>query len=339
MSGRKLEANRPSLMPVTGTTARPQRPGVRGRVGPGWPRSPDGGNSPLLHRPNTIPSDSHGLGAGKSGALPSAALQTVYVAPTGSDGTGCGSRAVSPCATLAYAINSVANAVQPQDGLVDVFLASGKYGPAGCGAQATRPVRVVGSGSGTTTMDCGGQFQLLATNSSVVVAGLSIVGCLTTSMTVVPGTGGVLSVGGGAAIAVVWPPDLDGAVADLRDVCGAHNVASLTPVGPPDAMVCVGGGAVLVVGGGAGASVSLHNTSFVNNTVLVNGSFVDPAASLVVGGGALCLAPGLAVVPGQAAVGISLLVESLSATGNTVGCSGCPTDYYIGKQVSCRNRD
>lgn len=304
-------------------TVEPLGPTLAAGPDAGLPRRLDGADLPLLRPLGDSPSDSDVMSVRRGGALPSVALQGVFVGPTGSDGTGCGSTAAAPCATLAYAINEIANSVQPREGMVEVFVASGSYGPAGCGAQATRPVRVTGGGSGTTTVDCGDQSQLLATNSSIVVAGLTIVGCRTTSMSVVPGTGGALSVGGGAAIAAVWPPDLDDAVADLSDVYGAHNVASLVPVGPADAVAYAGGGAVLVVGGGARVSVTLRNTAFVNNTVVVNASQLDPAAFLRVGGGALCLLPALGVFQGQAAVGTSVVVESLNVTGNTAGCPVC----------------
>jgi hypothetical protein len=71
----------------------------------------------------------------------------VHVAVNGVDAPSCGPHG-SPCATLSYAVNYIANAVQPGDAPVDVVIGSGVYGEQACGAHAHRPLNVSGAGSG-----------------------------------------------------------------------------------------------------------------------------------------------------------------------------------------------
>jgi hypothetical protein len=89
-------------------------------------------------------------------------LPAVYVSASGgSDDPSCGLEG-APCATLSYAVNAIANAVQPVGGMVDVIVGGGVYNTTdACGARATRPLNISGAGSSTTTMDCRGMSQLL----------------------------------------------------------------------------------------------------------------------------------------------------------------------------------
>lgn len=107
------------------------------------------------HAPRTPPADiNRGVGRhaqATNGSLPvpvasprALQLDAVNVSPTGEDGSSCGS-AGSPCATISFAINNVANAVQPAHAMVTIVVAAGQYNASSCGAISLRPVTVSGT--------------------------------------------------------------------------------------------------------------------------------------------------------------------------------------------------
>jgi hypothetical protein len=291
--------------------------------GQGW-RNASTGHAPKFSWIGGFKPDSPGHGSGGRRSLtqpgPLRATPSVQVATTGSDVEGCGSTAV-PCATLSFAILA-ANAMQPLDDVVDVIVSGGKYDSRSCGAKATRPVNVTGAGSSDTVIDCAGLLQMLATNSSIAVAGVTILRGLLTAEAVEPASGGALIVGGGAAVSAVWSPLLNGAVALFFDVVATSNVVNISLAQTANTYVYAGGGAVLVVGGGEDTYVFLGSCSFENNTALVDASLVGPSSALLVCGGAVCVVPGLAIFQSQPVLGATVEVDSVSTSGNTVSCVG-----------------
>ena len=204
--------------------------------------------------------DSHGV--------PHAA-DVVHVAVNGVDAPSCGPHG-SPCATLSYAVNYIANAVQPGDATVDVVIGSGVYGEQACGAHAHRPLNVSGAGSGVTKVDCGGRQRLLMTNDSLALSGLTVMGGYAHAAV------GFSDVSyGGGAVAAVWPDSHHGAIANLSDLVFLENTAVFTlerQEGTQAGNLNVGGGAVLILGGGQGPCVTITGCSFINNSVLASGS-------------------------------------------------------------------
>jgi hypothetical protein len=113
-------------------------------------------------------------------AAMAAAPLVVHVAPSGTDNSTCGLSEQAPCASLAFAVNAIANAQLPLAATVSVVVAQGTYPANSCGAVATRPLAITGAGSGTSMFSCGGTGRWLLTNSSIAVTGVRVEGCLTT---------------------------------------------------------------------------------------------------------------------------------------------------------------
>jgi hypothetical protein len=72
----------------------------------------------------------------------------VTVAANGSNRPGCGVGAAPPCATLAYAVQSVAAGLQPLDAMVMVQMAPGVYDSESCGVTTARPLELTGTAGG-----------------------------------------------------------------------------------------------------------------------------------------------------------------------------------------------
>ena len=263
--------------------------------------------------------DSHGV--------PRAA-DVVHVAVNGVDAPSCGPHG-SPCATLSYAVNNIANAVQPGDAPVDVVIGSGVYGEQACGAHAYRPLNVSGAGSGVTKVDCGGRQRLLMTNDSLALSGLTVMGGYAHAVV------GFSDVGyGGGAVAAVWPDSHHGAIANLTDLVFLENTAVFTE--RQEGNVEVGGGALLILGGGQGPCVTITGCSFINNSVLASGSVESVRVesfssgsesestgseySLRLFGGAAYIDIGGWDGPGEASASATVIIDHVEVTGNWVDC-------------------
>lgn len=106
------------------------------------------------------------------GVCCAAATALLFVTPTGSDSVGCGAPN-APCASLAAAV-ARANSLPDDD--VMIQLAAGAYGPSSCNATAMRSMRIVGSGSAVTVIDCAFTSRLLYVphDSNITVMGISV---------------------------------------------------------------------------------------------------------------------------------------------------------------------
>ena len=177
----------------------------------------------------------------------------VHVATNGSDVETCGISDDSACKTVQYAVDAIANDMEPSDSVVQVVIGSGTYGATSCGASATRPLNISGSGSDTTVITCNGTGPFLASNSSVGVTGVSIVGGIAGGQ-----SGGVMSVD--------WTTQQPEQLATLhpyavfRDVVIEGSVA----LNPSDVY---GAGVLFVAAQGTG-TVSVGNCTISNNTGL-----------------------------------------------------------------------
>ena len=97
----------------------------------------------------------------------------VYVSASGTDNSSC--TFYSPCATVRYAVEAVANAVPPLDAVIDVFVAPGHYDASSCNITATRPVRITGTDASSTVLDCAYVSGFLAVFAvSVTVSELTV---------------------------------------------------------------------------------------------------------------------------------------------------------------------
>ena len=112
--------------------------------------------------------------------LPSAStapsLPPVFVSPSGKDINHCGATPGAACRTLAYAVERVAAGASPLTAMATVRVLAGRYGADSCGATASRPLVIVGDGSDVTVLDCSGGARALASNSSVELTGVAIMG-------------------------------------------------------------------------------------------------------------------------------------------------------------------
>lgn len=119
--------------------------------------------------------------------LPSGiAIPPLHVALNGADSGDCSS--LSPCATLLYAVAAVAAFQYPLDGPVPIMLGPGLYSASSCGVSASRPLAIIGSGSGNTVVDCGRAQPFLSTTSSISISSMTIANGLST------GDGGAVAV-------------------------------------------------------------------------------------------------------------------------------------------------
>ncbi len=276
--------------------------------------------------------------------VPTSLNSTIYVAATGgNDSATCGA-ATSPCATLRFAVNVVANAVVPVNATAVLVLGPGLYGPSSCGASAVRPMNISGAGSSMTTIDCAGTNRTLTTTASLSLAGLTLMGGkapglinLTSLSRVDPGCASPAPVGGGA-VSVVWPPTLSSASASMLDLVFVSNTvdAVITQAGPsPESMcppdsVVVGGGGLLVSGGGNNTVVSLQQCVFDSNIASASASVGGLQVAVSVCGGGACILPGVPAQPnaitGSPLSGVVVEGGGVVAVNNMVtGCSSGET--------------
>jgi hypothetical protein len=209
--------------------------------------------------------------------------------------------------------------------MVTVLVGPGQYNATSCGAVAVRPLNVTGSGgSSVTTFDCGLTDRLLATNDSVVVVGLTVTRGFASLF--VDDTDDVYTdvagVGGGGAVAVVWPLVLPGARAVLGDLVVTHSVVVGVVNGTGTAAVYVGGGGLLVFGGGSGAVVEVSGCRFVNTSVVVSNPAKEGAAQVY--GGAVFVG----LVTAVDLVGGSVSVRDVAYTGTSISCDMCQRTWH-----------
>ncbi len=264
-----------------------------------------------------------GAGVGTGAPQP-----TIFVGPNGTDGSSCGATPALPCATLAYAVNVVANAVLPAFAAVSISLAAGSYGHASCGVNATRPLNITGAGSGTTVVDCEGSGQrALYTNDSLALGGVTITGSNVSLDVVLNITdkNACPEVVGGGAVWVAHSSNLTAAYASFVDVVWVDNQLAGTLRGSVELFTTgavMGGPAVLVSGGGF-TSVTFDGCLVANNSLMVidhSGSYYNLA-----NGGGVCvelcgITPSF---PGASVVSLSNVV----ALNNSVTVV---TSFYVG---------
>ena len=155
---------------------------------------------------------------------------TVFVnASGGADTLGCGTSA-SPCLTLRYAVDVVANPLTPADAFATVVVSAGNFAQDSCGGKAVRPLIVRGSSMSSTAFDCGGAGPLLSSEASVFAAGFTVQHSAVVNSTV-----------GGGAISVSMP--VDGGTVILRDIAFLNSTSQYSD-----------GGAVAVLCGNNSAS-------------------------------------------------------------------------------------
>jgi hypothetical protein len=232
----------------------------------------------------------------------------------------CGT-AAAPCATLLYAFANVSSA-WPEDP-VTLVVAAGRYGPDSCGLRAGRPLSLLGAGSTSTQVDCGGQDRLLLTTSDVVVSGLTVTGGRgIVAVAVVDGNGtDVVVGGGGGAVCIRWPTARPG-LALLEDVQLVNNTLAGLISGPGLASVFVGGGALFVSGGGSGSRVELTRVGLTNNSVGVLDVSVNGVGTSC--GGGACILVGAPFKGSTAPTwGAQIALGGVLATNNTLICRNC----------------
>jgi hypothetical protein len=227
----------------------------------------------------------------------------VFVSATGTDNPAC--NAASPCATLAYAMNVVVNPMVPLSATVSLFLDAGTYGPASCGAIATRPVSISGAGSGLTVVDCAGSNRALYTNDSIAVVGITVKNGWVSSE-------GEAAVFGGGGIAVEWGPTFVGAAATIVDVHFVNNSALLSVSESTAGLVSFGGGGLWIHGGSNVSTVVLSNCAFTSNSAITNGT---GAAEVHMCGGGACVHLGY-LREWLAVTGVNVTERGSVASGN-----------------------
>lgn len=267
-------------------------------AGPGllYPSDAAQGEDPLASTAGAAHGGSDGPGGGStpSPVPPRASpVGPIHVATSGADGAGCGAP-TQPCATLAYAVNTVANSVLPLTDVVAIALGPGTFGPSSCGAVASRPLALSGAGSVVTAVNCGGLGRLLATNDSVTVEGVTVTGGWAREGGDDRDGGWDEGAAGGGAVSVQWASDLAGASANFRDVVFSNNhVEGRVSVGEAGTSVSVvGGGALWVQGGTGDAAVVVQACVFQGNSVNVTDG--SGAGMGVVCGGGACISVGSA---------------------------------------------
>ena len=205
--------------------------------------SPSPSPSPVSPSPSASTSHSSSR-TGSASVTPSLAPSAnatshtvLYIAPAGID-TGDCAVAATPCRTLRYAVNAVAEFIYPTTVEVSVVVAPGLYTTTSCGAVSSRPLAVLGSAS-MPLFDCGSEARLLDTSASVRVSGISVVNAVASD-----------GAGGGAVLA---RPALPSGMVLVMDHVSLSNCSSDGPGGAV---------AVSIVGATvANVSVSLHNVS------------------------------------------------------------------------------
>jgi hypothetical protein len=171
------------------------------------------------------------------------------------------------------------------ESFVSVVVSVGNYTNSSCGLNASMPIAIIGSGSGTTVVSCGGEDRFLVTSSSVALKGLTVRDAIVLDVIqrVSPTAGAPLV--GGSAVEVVWPPDLPGS-AVFSDVAFLSNSVSITLDGDVyDTLFA--GGALLVSGGSSGARVVLDNCTFAQNGLAMDMEAADDVNCGTFAGGAV----------------------------------------------------
>ncbi len=257
-----------------------QRPGIGD---PNKPTMPNFGTLPVVHPPAPLTSKHLAAAWADSGSLNmSSAVSPVYVALGGQDASTCGDPG-SPCATLRYAVNNIANQLQPLAAVATVVLGPGVFGSASCGAIATRPINITGAagGSASTTLNCGGASRGLLAYSDVSLSGITVTGGFVNVSRVCDGTA---YVDGGAGVAVMWPFGEVGASATFTDVVLANNTITGAVTNGNNDCGLIGGAGLLLAGGGNGTTVTVRGCVFLSN--VENITFSDPGGAFPYGGGA-----------------------------------------------------
>jgi hypothetical protein len=185
--------------------------------------------------------------------------------------------------------------------------------------------------------DCGGSLQLLTSNASVALTGLTARGGYVS----VPDAGGEPATDddnaqfggvGGGAVSVVWAATLVGPFATFTDTAFVTNSVAAVVRGVGTATFYTGGGAVLVAGGGNGSSVTLSRCTFSGNTASVR-DLSDNAIAGACGGGA-CIA--LGTQSGAPLAGASISVTGVALVDNAVTCGlGCTQGAWWSVCVRC----
>jgi hypothetical protein len=324
-------ADRSAVPPQASAVPRPPLAPINSLLGAGlYPPRVAG----FSNVPGSIPASGVGRADLQGGDLVSAPVLTALspiqvVAAGGVDGPACGS-VTSPCATLRYAVNVLANVVTPVSAPVPVVLGPGVFGPASCGAHATRPVNITGAGSITTTVDCRGSDRALSASDSVWLAGITFTGGFANVSVAAADVGGGPSVytgGGGGAVAVLWAAS-SGFSAELTDLVFVNNSVVVVVAEGAASNAVVGGGGLFLAGGSNISAVLLQRVSFLRNSVAVT-DWSDYAASC---GGGACIAVGAPSSPATESVpvaDVSLTVVEIAALDNIVN-SSCPCDSAHG---------
>jgi hypothetical protein len=253
------------------------------------------------------------------------------VATGGTDDPTCGGME-APCATLRYAVNTLANAVAPPYATVPIILGPGAYGPDSCGANATRPMSITGAGSAATRIDCQGTGRALAASDSLWLTGMTVTGGFANvSVVVFEGilSGVPFAAGGGGAVAIVWPTALSGASAVVIDVAFMNNyVVGVVSGQFSAASAVVGGGGLYIAGGGSDSVVTVQNCSFVGNVVNVT-DYTGVARTC---GGGVCVVAGLAPSPvaSSSLSNVAAAVIEVVASNNVIACTiGCSLGWWL----------
>ncbi len=227
--------------------------------------------------------------------------------------------------------------MQPLSAAVTVSVGAGAYGASSCGAAASRPLVVVGPGSGAASVDCNGTARVITSSAALSLSGLTLLAGAASAA--VAAGGSTLAQGcaaaGGGAVCVVWPPDAAGPAAQavFTDVVFRGSVATVAvnTSYPRDtaAMALAGGGAVFVAGGGEGAGVAVSGCVFeANNARLTyaSGSDIVPAPC----GGALCVVLGAGTSSGAGdAAGVSVTVVDTQVRCARLAMGGLGWDVLL----------
>jgi hypothetical protein len=320
-----------SLAVPTATPTAPSRtplndeqPAVPAGPFPAQPSQPATPHPPPARGEHGGPSSPRALQA--AGALQpgseSATRVHVAPAPLGVDGPSCGP-AASPCATLRYAVDTIASAGQPPMAVIPITLAAGRYGGDSCGGIATRPLAVSGAGRDSTLVDCLGTDRLLGTTASLSLSGLTVVrgGVVVDPLR---GQGLVGPVVGGGGLWVLLGPGDPGPVT-LTNLAffNCTVVGSVAPGGSSSgggggsSPGWVGGGGAVIIAGRGQVAVTVTDCLFVGNWVRLT----DGSNGLTHCGGGLCVAldPSSPQAPIPGALTASLVrLSGVVAEGNRV---------------------
>lgn len=247
---------------------------------------------------------------------------TLHVCGTlGEDSPQCGLSLDAPCRTLRHAVASWAPDNAAASGPLVVHLAPGPYDALSCGVVTEVALVVVGNGSDSTVVDCGGEDRLVAsTGPALTIVGLTVVN----ATHVVAGAPGDH---GGGAVLVVWANDtLVGNALLLQDVVFTACALDVDQHPHTDdyynGVGSVGGGAVAVVSTAAevvqGVSITLQSVTFTGSHV--GGSSYEGD----MGGGGLFVSLAATTLLDSIAVTLSDVVFQAgeAPTGGSLGSGG-----------------